>query len=67
MRSHFSNRLREKVKEAIATRAEGLASGAAGGDDAASVGMAYAKQVGHIAGLNEALAIADEIEKEQEN
>lgn len=63
IRSPFSKSLHEKLTEAIATRSEGVASGVPG-DDAATVGMNYRYHVGHIAGLKEALSIADELDTE---
>lgn len=59
--TRFHTFLREKIEEAIESRSGSMASGAC------TDYPHYRQQVGHIQGLLQALAFADEIENEKEN
>jgi hypothetical protein len=59
-KSHYQNLLERKIKEAMDKRGNALVAGEC--DDYA----AYKFEVGYLTGMNDALALAEEIEREME-
>jgi len=65
--SRWRQLLRPKIEAAILEKQASLAKGQVGGEDAATVGMNYKMHVGIINGLEQALKIAEDTDKEMQN